>query len=205
MLTVSGATKGYGGQPLFTDVSLSVPPGSATAVVGPNGSGKSTLLRCVLGIEPFDAGRVELDGHPFDERDPRTRADVAASLDEPAVFADLSVLEHLDLLACAHGVLDPAGTVDAVLAEVGLVEAADQLPVTLSSGQRRRLALAACLVRPRRLVVLDEPEQRLDVAGRQWLAGRLLREKADGVALLFASHDEELVGQVADERLVIAG
>ncbi|MEK8105839.1 ATP-binding cassette domain-containing protein [Micromonospora sp. M12] len=62
-----------------------------------------------------------------------------------------------------------------MLAELGLEPARDQLPVTLSSGQRRRLALASCFVRPRRVLILDEPEQRLDVRGRQWLAERLLR------------------------------
>ena len=78
-----------------------------------------------------------------------------------------------------------------------------QLPLTLSSGQRRRLALASCFVRPRRLLVLDEPEQRLDAAGKDWLARRLLREKADGVAVLMASHDPELVEATADVRLPI--
>ena len=75
---------------------------------------------------------------------------------------------------------------------------ADQLPATLSSGERRRLALASCLVRPRRMLILDEPEQRLDQAGRRWLVERLRGEKAAGCAVLFASHDEEVVDGVAD-------
>ncbi|MDT5035073.1 MAG: type transport system ATP-binding protein, partial [Micromonosporaceae bacterium] len=69
--------------------------------------------------------------------------------------------------------------------------------------QRRRLALASCFVRPRRLLVLDEPEQRLDVRGRAWLADRLQREKAAGTSVLMASHDEELVDAVADVRIEI--
>lgn len=92
-----------------------------------------------------------------------------------------------------------------MLAELGLEPARDQLPATLSSGQRRRLALASCFVRPRRLLVLDEPEQRLDVRGRAWLAQRLLREKATGTAVLMASHDTELIDAVADRRIEIGG
>jgi ABC-2 type transport system ATP-binding protein len=201
VLDVRGAAKGYAGEALFDDVTLTVPAGAAVAVVGPNGSGKSTFLRCVLGLEPLDRGAVELAGRPLDERDPGVRADVATALDEPATFPDLSVQEHLDLLACAHGVPDVVSTVDSALDELGLRGAADQFPVTLSSGQRRRLALAACLVRPRRLLVLDEPEQRLDTAGRRWLARWLGREKAAGVAVLFACHDDDLVDAVADDVL----
>lgn len=199
VLQVTDVTKGYGSDPLFADVSFAVGAGAATALVGPNGAGKSTFLRCLLGTEEFDDGVAELDGSPLDERDPVVRAAVAASIEDLAVFPDLSVREHLDLLACAHDVPEPAAAAEATLSEVGLAGAADQLPVTLSSGQRRRLALASCLVRPRRVLVLDEPEQRLDVAGRRWLADRLRAEKDDGVAVVFACHDGALVEAVADD------
>lgn len=199
MLQVRDATKGYGSRALFTGLSFTVVGGSATALVGPNGAGKSTLLRCVLGAEPFDAGVAELDGAPLDERDPAVRAAVAASVEELSAFTELSVLEHLDLLACAHDVDRPAAAVDAVLDEAGLAGVAHQLPVTLSGGQRQRLALASCLVRPRRLLVLDEPEQSLDADGRAWLGERLRREAGDGVAVLFACHDAVIVDRVADD------
>ncbi len=89
--------------------------------------------------------------------------------------------------------------VDAVLADVGLLAQAGQLPGTLSSGQRRRLALATAFVRPRRLLILDEPEQRLDTAGLAWLADRLNGEKREGLGILLVSHDTALVDAVADE------
>jgi ABC-type multidrug transport system ATPase subunit len=108
----------------------------------------------------------------------------------------MSVVEHLELLAYAHG--GSPQPVPDVLAELGLDGVRDQLPATLSSGERRRLALASCFVRPRRLLVLDEPEQRLDVLGLQWLTERLLQEKAAGTAVLMASHNAELVERVAD-------
>ena len=124
-------------------------------------------------------------------------------MDDMDFFPDLSVVEHLDLFARAHGVPDPEADVDAVLQEVRLVPQAAQLPGTLSSGQRRRLALASAFVRPRRLLVLDEPEQRLDEAGLAWLVERLRREKAAGLGVLLASHDSRLVEAVADEVLVL--
>jgi ABC-2 type transport system ATP-binding protein len=133
-----------------------------------------------------------------DERSPRIRRDMAVVMDDLDFFPDLSVIEHLDLFARAHGVEDAEAVVDAVLAEVELEPQADQLPGTLSSGQRRRLALASAFVRPRRLLVLDEPEQRLDAKGLVWLAERLQREKADGLGVLLATHDPELVAALAD-------
>jgi ATPase subunit of ABC transporter with duplicated ATPase domains len=73
----------------------------------------------------------------------------------------------------------------------------------LSSGQRRRLALATALVRPRKLLVLDEPEARLDSAGVAWLAAMLIAEKKTGTSILFASHDAALVDAVADETVTL--
>lgn len=201
MLHVVNASKSYGGETLFEDLSLEVPAGSAVALVGPNGSGKSTFLRGVLGTEPFDDGTVLLDGEELDERDPAVRATVAADVEELPAFPDLSVREHLELLAHAHGVPDPSAVTEAALDELRLFATADRMPATLSSGQRRRLSCAAWLVRPRRVLILDEPEQRLDSEGRDWLTGRLLTERATGTAVLFASHDITLVDHVADDVL----
>ena len=188
---------------VLAGVDLAVAPGEAVALVGPNGSGKTTLLRCVVGADRPNAGTVTFDGRPMVETDPRVRAETAAVLDDVEFFGDLSVAEHLELLAYAHAAPDP-DAVEQVIADLDLGGVRDQLPPTLSSGQRRRLALASCFVRPRRLLVLDEPEQRLDAAGRQWLTDRLLAEKRAGTAVVFASHDDDIVGAVADARLTLA-
>src|SRR5690606_35093255 len=76
---------------------------------------------------------------------------------------------------------------------------------TLSSGQRRRLALATAFVRPRKLLVLDEPEQRLDVDGVHWLANRLVAERQEGLAVIFASHEPHLVETVATRIVNLGG
>jgi ABC-type multidrug transport system ATPase subunit len=203
VLAVKRLTRSFGAHLVLDGVNLSLRAGQIGAVVGPNGAGKTTLLRCVAGAIRPDSGEVRLLGEPVDEADPTTRAAIASVLDDIDFFPDLSVVEHLELMAYAHAMPEPADVVAEVLEALSLEPARDQLPLTLSSGQRRRLALASCFVRPRRLLVLDEPEQRLDTAGKDWLAGRLLREKADGVAVLMASHDPELVEATADVRLPI--
>ena len=200
-LSVRGLSRNFGNLVVLDEVSFTLPAGRIAVVLGPNGSGKTTLLRCVVGADRPDAGEVLVQGRRADETDPQVRALVAAALDDIDFFPDLSVVEHLELVAYAHG--GNAEPVEEVLVELGLEPARDQLPVTLSSGQRRRLALASCFVRPRRVLILDEPEQRLDVRGRQWLAQRLRRERDAGTAVLLASHDPELIDAVVDERIEI--
>jgi heme ABC exporter ATP-binding subunit CcmA len=204
LLTVRGLTRKYGDVAVVEDLDLDVAPGEAVVLVGPNGSGKSTVLRCITGADEPTAGTIELDGNPLDERNPAMRAALAVVMDDLDFFPDLSIVEHLDLFAKAHRVEDAETLVDDVLHEVGLMPQAGQLPGTLSSGQRRRLGLASAFVRPRRLLVLDEPEARLDTEGVTWLAERLEREKADGLAILMASHHPGLVEALAD-RVVRIG
>jgi len=201
VLRVRGLARTFGEVEVLSGFDLDVPAGVAVALVGHNGSGKSTALRCITGTDEPTAGTVELDGTPYDERMPRVRRDVAVVLDDLDFFPDLSVVEHLDLVARAHGERCAEDLVDTVLEEVSLLEVSGQLPSTLSSGQRRRLALASVFVRPRLLLILDEPEQRLDVDGVAWLGDKLLSEKAAGRGILLASHDPDLVAQVCDRVL----
>ena len=203
LLRVRGLHRRFGDLDVITDLDLDVEAGRALAITGPNGSGKSTALRCIAGADQPTDGTIELDGATLDERSPAVRRDLAVVMDDMSFFPDLSVVEHLDLLARAHRIEDGEGVVDAVLADVGLLAQAGQLPGTLSSGQRRRLALATAFVRPRRLLILDEPEQRLDAGGLAWLAERLNTEKRDGLGILLVSHDTSLVDAVADEVLAL--
>lgn len=202
-LAVKGLRHLYAERPVIEDLTFTLRAGRAIALVGPNGAGKTTVLKCIVGSAEPAAGEILLDGSPIDERAEVVRRDVASLLDDLDFFPDLTAAEHLDLLARAHGNGTPEDLVDTVLDDVGLLGAADQLPGSLSSGQRRRLALATALVRPRKLLVLDEPEARLDSEGVAWLGEMLLAEKKRGTSILFASHDAALVDAVADETVTL--
>jgi ABC-type multidrug transport system ATPase subunit len=201
VLKVSKLSKAYGSHAIISDFSLEVWPGDAVALTGRNGAGKSTILRCLVGADKVDGGTIEICGNRLRESDPNVRRDMATVIDDLDFFPDLSVVEHLDLLARAHGLPDAEGAVDDVLHEVQLVAQSGQLPGTLSSGQRRRLALATAFVRPRKLLILDEPEQRLDVEGVQWLAQRLKAEREAGLAIVMASHEPMLVDAVSTRTI----
>ncbi len=197
-LRAQGLVKRFGPRAVIDQIEIHVAAGQVLALVGGNGSGKTTLLRVLAGLLEPDAGEVTWQGRALDESDPWVRAQLAILLDDAGAFPDLSVGEHLELLARAFGVDDPAAAAHHVLDEVGLAGQRDQLPATLSSGQRHRLGLGSVLVRPAALLVLDEPEQRLDAEGRLWLAGRLRAAADAGTAVVLASHDQAVIDTTAD-------
>lgn len=206
-LRTRGLLVGYGESTesaVCPPINLTLAPGRALAVVGANGSGKSTMLRAIVGLLPPLAGEVEVLGRAVDEREAGFRAAVATVMDEDAAFPALTVREHLLLLARGHGMERASDLVTELLEEFGLTERQRAMPTALSSGQRRRMLLAAAFVRPRKLLVMDEPEQRLDAGMRDRLGLRLAAERAAGVTIVMATHDPALVSAVATNALLLS-
>jgi ABC-type multidrug transport system ATPase subunit len=205
LLRLTGVSRSYGDRIALCPIDLSVAPGQCVAVLGVNGSGKSTLLRIAAGRDQPSSGQVRYAGRPMTEDDLVARTEIAVVGDLASAYPDLTVREHLQLVAVAHGAGGTApGQVDRALRECRLDDHGDALPGSLSSGQLQALQLATVLVRPRRLLVLDEPEQRLDPGARRWLAGLLAAEKTAGAALLLATHHTELAAAVADHAIVLS-
>ena len=187
MLSVRNLTQRFGDATIVQDLTFHVTAGEVVALVGGNGAGKTTTLRAIVGLDERCGGEVLFDNEPMDERQPDVRRRVCALLDDGAWFPDLTVAEHLMMYAVAHD--QDARTYADALAELSIAHLADRLPTTLSSGQTQRVKLAQALVRPWDLLILDEPEQRLDDAGRAWLGAYLIKQAAAGRAVLMASHD----------------
>ena len=194
-------SKVLGPTTLLAPVSVTAEPGTCLVVRGVNGSGKTTLLRILAGLIEPTTGTATIDGEPVDERNAATRAGVAALLGAPTAYRDLTLADHLTLIDSSWG--GDAGTcderVDAGLAtfEIGHLES--RFTHELSSGQGQLFRLALTFFRPSRLLILDEPEQRLDTDKRA-LLGRLIRERtAAGTTVVMASHDPALTEAVADQ------
>lgn len=203
VLEAKGLRVGYGQSTVCGTVTTSLRAGQVLAVVGFNGAGKSTAVRTMVGKQAAIDGKALLDGVEVDDRLISYRKKVAAVFDEDAFFSSLTVAEHLTLVARGHGVVDDEAAVSAELDFFGLADHADVLPHSLSSGQRRRMLLASAFVRPFRLLVLDEPEQRLDVLIRDRLAERIAGSAKAGTAVLLVTHDVELLTQAAGRSLFI--
>jgi ABC-2 type transport system ATP-binding protein len=205
LLRVSGVSRRYGDRVALQPLDLTLAAGQCVAVLGANGSGKSTLLRIAAGRDTPSSGRVSYGGRVMSEDDPVVRTEIAVVGDMVSAYPDLTVREHLQLVSVAHGEGRlAADLVDRALAECRLEDHATALPGSLSSGQLQALQLATVLVRPLRLMVLDEPEQRLDPAARRWLGGLLHAEKEAGAAVLLATHHTELAAAVADHVIVLS-
>jgi ABC-type multidrug transport system ATPase subunit len=163
------------------------------------------MLRIAAGRDTPTTGQVQYEGRAMTQDDIVVRTEIAVVGDRVSAYPDLTVREHLQLVAIAHGAGRAAGDLVArALAECRLDSRAEALPGSLSSGQMQAMLLAAVLVRPRRLIVLDEPEQHLDPGARSWLAGLLRAEKQAGAALLLATHHAELAASVADHVMVLS-
>jgi ATP-binding cassette subfamily F protein uup len=195
LVNIEDVSKSFGVRPLLDKVSLGVGSGERIGVVGLNGGGKTTLLEVLAGIEPVDSGRVS-----------RTR-----DLRMAVVTQRTALPEHATI---AQAVLDPLGfaaehewaadaRVRTILDGLGLTALGLDTPVgPLSGGERRRVALAATLVRELDLVVLDEPTNHLDVEGIRWLADHLI---ARGCAVVVVTHDRWFLDTVCTRTWEVTG
>ena len=205
-LKATGVTKLIEDNVLLTATDLDVRSGKCIVLRGSNGSGKTTLLRILAGTMDASAGTVTLDGEPVDERTPATRASVAALIGAPTAYRDLTLVDHLVLIDATWG-RDAAAAerADAMLATLEIEHLAERFPHELSSGQQQLFHLAMVLLRPSRVLLLDEPEQRLDTHKRGLLTQILLDRKRAGTALVVACHDPEMTGAIADRVIDITG
>jgi ABC-2 type transport system ATP-binding protein len=186
---VAGLSVSYGSAPVLTDVALTVPAGAGVCVTGENGIGKSTLLRCVASLQRPDAGRIRVFGRSPGSTPEFWRA-VVTTVEPPTWYPGLTTREHVELVCRAHGQDPEEAGVDEALERFGLAGHADAIPPSMSSGQKQRLTLALVLIRPSSLLILDEPEQRLDPEARAMVAGLLGEYVKTGGSILMASHDD---------------
>jgi ABC-type multidrug transport system ATPase subunit len=189
-VVVEGLAVSYGSTPVLTDVALTVPAGAGVCVTGENGIGKSTLLRCVSSLQQPDEGSILVFGALPGAGAAFWHA-VVTTVEPPTWYPGLTVREHAELVCRAHGQDPEAAGIDEALERFGLAGHADAIPPSLSSGQKQRLTLAVALLRPSSLLILDEPEQRLDTDGRRLVAALLADYVSGGGSLLMASHDDD--------------
>jgi ABC-type multidrug transport system ATPase subunit len=187
----SGLRKVYGHTVAVDSVDLQVPEGAVVGMLGPNGSGKTTTIRMLLGLTPPTGGEVELLGHRLPGGADWALPEVGALVEGPGFHPFLSGRENLFRCAAAEPRLATADIPRAVgeaLERVGLSAAAGRRYKGYSLGMKQRLGLAAALLVPRRLVVLDEPTNGLDPAGTREVRTVIADLHASGSTVLVSSH-----------------
>jgi ABC-type multidrug transport system ATPase subunit len=188
---------------LLAPTSLTVTPGSCLAVQGQNGAGKTTLLRILAGKQRPSSGSVTFAGRVVDERDARIRRDVASLIGVPAFYPDLTMREQLLLINATWGVSrsDSPTMADAALERFGISHLHGRFVHELSSGQTQLFYLTATFSRPCTMLILDEPDQRLDPDRKESLVRAVLEAKASGTTIILTSHDASLVERLADDTI----
>lgn len=207
VLETSGLTRSYGSVVALAPLDLRVEGGECVALMGPNGSGKTTAAGLVCGLLEPSGGTAEVCGFSVHHEPAAVsaRAHLAYVPDTPALYDDLTVTDHLHLVAAAHGVAgdDLDGRCDELLALLGLEERALFLPPQLSRGMRQKTAIACALIRPFSLLVLDEPVVGLDRRSVDVLRDVLRQALAGGRAVLLMTHSDAFAGEVATRVLYI--
>lgn len=193
------------GEVLLAPVSAQIIPGQVLAVLGQNGSGKTTLLRILAGLLHPTSGTVLIGNRRLDERREDTRRAISSLIGLPAFATDLTVREQLRFIATTWGMI---GTVaderaDIALHQWGISALSHRYSHELSSGQMQLFALSVTFIRPFEVLILDEPEQRLDDNRLELVIAAIREAKADGAAVVIATHSAQLADSVADARLTL--
>jgi len=204
VIEMEGVWFAYNGQEALRGVNLTIHAGEIVALMGRNGSGKTTLLKNLVGLLRPQEGRIKLFGEDIRHRQTQEiarRVGYVPQDPNALLFAD-SVREEVIFTRRSHGL--PLGEPLDVLRRLNLESLADAYPRDLSTGERQRIALAAIIAAEPQVLLLDEPTRGMDYLQKRALASFLREQKRRGRTTVIATHDVELVAQVAD-RIVLLG
>lgn len=203
MLEIDALQRSFGATRALDGLSLTVAGGSMHGFVGANGAGKTTTMRIVVGIERADAGEVQWDGQPLAAQPGRL---VGYMPEERGLYPSMRVTDQLTYLGRLHGLASRDARSRAVgwLDRLGLAERIDDPVEKLSLGNQQRVQLIAALLHEPRLLVLDEPFSGLDPVAVDLTSTVLAEQVERGCAVLFSSHQLELVERLCDEVSIVA-
>jgi ABC-2 type transport system ATP-binding protein len=206
-IETTGLAKRFGGTPAVDGIDLRVPVGSVYGFLGPNGSGKTTTIRVLLGLINPSAGSWNLLGEPMPAASMRVLPEVGALVEGPAFYPWLTGRQNL----ARYDAAGPDGQrsnrrrrIGDALERVGLTAAANKKFKAYSLGMKQRLGLALVMLRPRQLLILDEPTNGMDPQGTREIR-HLIRELAkDGATIFLSSHLLPEVEQVCTHVAVMS-
>ncbi|GAB34809.1 ABC transporter ATP-binding protein [Gordonia otitidis] len=202
-LTVDRLSKRYGDVVALDDMTFTVAPGEIFGFVGSNGAGKSTTMRIILGVLEPDSGRVTLGDAPIDLR---TRRRIGYMPEERGLYPKMKVGEQLVFLARLHGMSADAAADSARrwTQRLGVDQRYDDNVADLSLGNQQRVQLAAALVHDPDVLVLDEPFSGLDPVAVDVMSDVLKEKAAEGIPVIFSSHQLDLVQRLCDRVGIVA-
>jgi lipopolysaccharide export system ATP-binding protein len=192
MLKIENLTKSYGSREILAGLTLDIHlDGSVYGVLGPNGAGKTTLFKCLMGLVPFEKGRIELamediTGLPTEDI---VRHGVAYMFQESVLFHDMTVRDNLEVVAEQLFSRADMPDVGAILDKYGLGPVAGNRASTLSGGEKKRLEFARCMLLKPKLFLLDEPFSNIDPLMIASMKDLVAEQTARGVTFIITDHN----------------
>ncbi len=204
MLTVTSISRRFGEHRVLDDVSFEVRPGRMTGFLGANGAGKTTTMRIILGVLAAHGGSVTWNGEPVTGS---LRQRFGYMPEERGLYPKMRIAEQVAWLGQLHG-LDRATArrnTEELLDQLDLTSRANDKLEDLSLGNQQRVQVAAALVHDPVLLILDEPFSGLDPIAVEVVLGVLRERAAQGVPVLFSSHQLAIVEQLCDDLVILSG
>ncbi|WP_261717931.1 ATP-binding cassette domain-containing protein [Streptomyces sp. FZ201] len=198
-----GLEKRFGEVRAVRGLDLAVAEGTVCGLLGPNGAGKTTAVRLLTTLLRPDGGSARVAGYDLVREPARIRRRIGVTGQDSSVDGDLTGRQNLSLFARLHRLRDPGGRGAELLERFGLTEAADRPVSTYSGGMRRRLDLAASLVRRPEVLFLDEPTTGLDPASRNQIWDAVRELTAQGTTVLLTTQYLEEADQLADDIALV--
>ncbi len=195
--------KHYGDTVAVAGLSFTVSAGEILGLVGPNGAGKTTTLRALAGILAPTHGRLLIDGHDLATEPVAAKAALAYVPDDPRLFDQLTVWEHLRFIASAYRLTDWTARAEELLARFELVEKRAALCSELSRGMRQKAAVCCAYLHQPRALLLDEPLTGLDPYGIRTMKDSVRRHAEGGAAIIVSSHLLSLVEDLCTTVLIL--
>lgn len=205
MIQVDGLSKLYGDTLAVDSLSFRLGRGQICGLVGPNGAGKTTTLRCLAGLITPTEGEVEIAGFRSRGNELAVKQNLSYVPDDPPLFDDLSVGEHLEFIGRLYGVPDRSTRVAELLNEFSLVRKYDAGATTLSRGMRQKLAVCCAYLAEPKVLLLDEPLTGLDPPGIRSLLASVRARAAQGATVIISSHLLAMIQDVCTHLLVMQG
>ncbi|MFV2069097.1 MAG: ABC transporter ATP-binding protein [Pirellulales bacterium] len=203
MIDVDDFHKVFSDQVAVAHLTFQVEPGQTLGLIGPNGAGKTTTLRALAGILPASRGRLAVAGYDVQHDPLAAKARLAFVPDEPPLFHDLTVAEHLSFYASVYGVEDAIIKARQLLEQFDLDRKYNTAASDLSRGMRQKLAICCAFLHDPQVILLDEPLTGLDPRGIRTYKEALRERAARGAAIIVSSHLLAMVEDVCTHVLIL--
>lgn len=203
MISLCKFSKAYDDSIAVSDLSFTVDSGQVLGLVGRNGAGKTSTIKSIAGILSVSGGTVCIDGHNIEQQPIPAKQATAYVPDDPELFTDLTVEQHLKFTASVYSIADPAEHIKKLLADFELEPKRHSPASDLSRGMRQKLAICCAYLQQPKALLLDEPMTGLDPYGIRMLKSSIVDQAQSGAAVIISSHLLAMVEDICSHILIL--